>query len=228
MFSNTASSLGLKSTEWILDLNPRQETRADLMIQPVTLAFPAYCIQWCRISDPESGSSCIGFAVGGGGGASKSGVPNRISVYRVTPAAELKLPPATQLVHETDTSPDVPSCLAVDSNGELLAACLGSRIAVYAVKAKGLVKLLEFRGDEAAREAEVVSIVFQYRPPAAADADVQQHTFHLASGGADGVVRVWSLQIYAQVLRTSVRRTREHPERVALTFDGACAADTVR
>eukprot|EP00611_Tribonema_gayanum_P032545 TRINITY_DN9791_c0_g1_i1.p1 TRINITY_DN9791_c0_g1~~TRINITY_DN9791_c0_g1_i1.p1 ORF type:complete len:514 (+),score=174.41 TRINITY_DN9791_c0_g1_i1:53-1543(+) len=185
------------------------------MLQPIPVNYPAYAVTWYKATvlqqrSPESTDShgtpppekppkqTAAILVGGGGGKGKTGVVNRITAVFVNSLDGSG--PDVDFLHETDTH-DVPVALAVEASSRLLAAAINHEVIMYAIKPDGLVKLACHAANMQQQGACVNSVAFA--PAGQADGDSGgggDAALLLATGGDDGVVRVWRVIISEQHL----------------------------
>ncbi|CAM9894901.1 unnamed protein product, partial [Discosporangium mesarthrocarpum] len=161
------------------------------MYQPPIVNFPVFSVAWASETD-DKGNTTPAIAAVGGGGAGKTGVGNKISLIGFDGATGGR--PSHNIEFELETSPHTSNFVTVDDSGQLLAAAFGRNAHIYASGPSGLVLLAEFKVDEAEKESGINSMAFASPLLGGRGQSKSEGTrWLLATGGEDGVMRVWVL-----------------------------------
>eukprot|EP00752_Nemacystus_decipiens_P006396 g5761.t1 len=161
------------------------------MYQPPIVNFPVFSVTWSESTDAD-GNSSPAILTAGGGGAGKTGVGNKISLIAIKGGTNQ---PSHAIAHEVETSPETCNCVAASENGQLMAAAFGKIVRVYASNPSGFHPLADVRADYAEKESGVNSMAFVQRKPGMSGGNGEtEGVTLLATGGEDGVLRVWELR----------------------------------
>eukprot|EP00903_Cladosiphon_okamuranus_P012539 g11742.t1 len=158
------------------------------MYQPPIVNFPVFSVAWSE-STSADGNATPAVLSAGGGGAGNTGVGNKISLIAVKGGVSQ---PSHAITHEVETSPETCNCVAASDNGQLMAAAFGKTVRIYASNPSGFHPLAEVRADYADKESGVNSMAFVKRK--AGGSGETEGSMLLATGGEDGVLRVWELR----------------------------------
>ncbi|RHY85369.1 hypothetical protein DYB35_008148 [Aphanomyces astaci] len=147
-----------------------------------SIKYPIFGIDWKR---DAQGKPFV--AIAGGGGAVKSGIKNCVTLARVPPPKlTSRAPPSLAPYLIIDTVDDLVSGVAIGSKGGLIALTMGSKTAIYRVTSGATPTasfVVAFQTDFAATDSYQNAVKFS--PDGGT----------IATGGEDGVVRLWTLTI---------------------------------
>ncbi|CAM9543911.1 unnamed protein product, partial [Hapterophycus canaliculatus] len=165
------------------------------MYQPPIVNFPVFSVTWSE-STGADGDSTPAVLTAGGGGAGNTGVGNKISLIAVKGGVSQ---PSHAIAHELETSPETCNCVASSDNGQLMAAAFGKNVRIYASNPSGFHQLAEVRADFAEKESGVNYMAFVDRKGGESSGDRGNRGANggvtlLATGGEDGILRVWELR----------------------------------
>jgi prolactin regulatory element-binding protein len=119
--------------------------------------------------------------VAGGGGAAKCGIPNEITVNELV--TNEKGMPELKKLSAVDNGSELTSDLCVSPNSEYVAAVLSENCKIFGFKGNGLAELASFQADFAEEEKERCVNIARW----SLNSDM------LATGGEDGILRVWKV-----------------------------------
>ncbi|CAM9462851.1 unnamed protein product [Ectocarpus sp. 13 AM-2016] len=189
------------------------------MYQPPIVNFPVFSVIWSESTDANGASSPAVLAAGGGG-AGNTGVGNKISSIAIKGGAQQ---PSHAIAHELETSPETCNCVAASGNGQLLAAAFGKNVRIYASNPSGFHQLAQVEADFATKESGVLSMAFLDRNNSGSDGsrETDGGVMLLATGGEDGVLRVWELQADART-GSGDGREGERPPSLSVHMVHAC------
>ncbi|EJD74274.1 hypothetical protein, variant [Loa loa] len=177
---------------------------------------PIYCVQ-------VIGSRHI--LLGGGGGASKTGVPNNIQTLLLSfnskslavaaensPRATERLPLVTEVTNSLETDPYATmnmDCVLLEASGQgkyLLAAGHDEYCDLYESKGFSLLKVRENEQPRLALDFEKISRVTSdekssnaYQKTVRFDRSIEGRPQKLYTGGADGCIRIWDVETLRQI-----------------------------
>ncbi|CAM9542491.1 unnamed protein product [Laminaria digitata] len=160
------------------------------MYQPPIVNFPVFSVTWSESTDAK-GVTTPAVLAAGGGGAGKTGVGNKISLISVK---AVKGKPSYTIANELETSPETCNCVAASGNGQLVAAAVGEHVRIYASNPSGFHLLSNVQADFAEEESSISSIAFADRTLEGNGNGEASGGMLLATGGEDGMLRVWELR----------------------------------